>query len=87
MSHRLGDEPDQRQPEEHAAGTESDAELAFCGQPTTSLDHAPLDRKLDDATEKLTAVAQDLEAGRADILASTGFSRTAEPPPTTPTSV
>jgi len=42
-------------------------------QPTASDVHAQFDRTLDYVAEKLPAVAEHLEAARADILAFTGF--------------
>ena len=48
-------------------------------QPDRSSVHARFDRLLDYVTALLPAVAEHLDAARADILASTAFPRTCGP--------
>ena len=72
MPHPLRREPDVGHPEELLGVGEGAAALVY-DQPDADAVHAQFDRILDALAEKLPAVADHLDAARADILAFTAF--------------
>ena len=73
MPHPLRGEPDERVPE-GAAGRGCKALLhSVYDQPDAASVHAQFDRVLDALADKLPAVAEHLDAARADVLAFTAF--------------
>ena len=72
VPHALRREPHERDPEVIVAGGQGDAALVY-DQPTASDVHAQFDKLLDAVSDKLPAVAEHLDAARADLLAFTSF--------------